>query len=117
MTYELSIRYLSVAREPAWTPAINAYLCREQIVVCAELAGVVTEHIELHAEPRRLVIRGRRQPLETSGDEGPPLQVLALEIDQGVFQREIPLPRAIDPAGVRAQQRDGLLWIYLPLLP
>lgn len=117
MTYELRIRYLSVAREPAWTPAINAYLCQDQIVVCVELAGMEKEQIELHAEPRRLVIRGMRPPLETTGDEGPPLQILALEIDQGIFQREIALPRAIDPAAVRAEQRNGLLWIYLPLLP
>lgn len=116
MTYELRIRYRSVAREQTWTPAINAYQCRDQIIVCVDLAGVDRQQIDLHAEPRRLRICGLRQPLETTGDEGPPLQVIALEIDQGVFQREISLPSEINPAAVRAEQRNGLLWIYLPLV-
>lgn len=115
MAYELRIQYLSVAREQSWTPAINAYQCGEQIVVCVELAGVAREQIELHAKPRRLLLRGVRSPLEPSLEECPPRHVLALEIDQGAFQREIALPQTIDPAGVRAEQRNGLLWIYLPI--
>lgn len=117
ITYELRIQHLSVAREESWTPAINAYRCRDQIVVCVELAGVDGREIEVHAEPRRLLIRGSRKPLETRTEEGPPLQIFALEIDQGVFQREICLPLEIDPDQVRPEQRNGLLWIYLPLVP
>jgi len=116
MTYELRIQYLAATREQSWAPAINAYGCRDRIVVCVELAGVEENRIELQAEPRRLLVRGVRQPLETMVDCGPPLQVVALEIDQGVFRREIPLPLEIDPARVSAEQRNGLLWIHLPLL-
>ena len=116
ITYELRIQHLSVAREESWTPAINAYRCRDEIVVCVELAGVDRREIGLHAEPRRLLIRGSRQPLEMAADECPPLQVFAIEIDQGTFQREIALPLEIDPGGVRAEQRNGLLWIYLPIV-
>ena len=116
MTYELRIHYLTSAREQSWTPAINAYCCRDQIVVCVELAGVDERQIELTAEPRRLHIRGVRQPLERDADCGPPLQVIALEIDQGVFRREIPLPLEIDPNRVQAEQRNGLLWIRLQLV-
>jgi HSP20 family protein len=115
MTYELRIQYRSAAREQSWTPAINAYLCRDRIVVCVELAGVEKEQIELHAEPRRLLLRGARQPLERTLEGGPPLQLFALEIDQGLFQREIPLPLSIEPDAVHAEQRNGLLWVYLPL--
>jgi HSP20 family protein len=106
-----------VGREESWTPAINAYRCREQIIVCVELAGVDKREIEVHAEPRRLFLRGSRQPMETTAEEGPPLQIFAIEIDQGVFQREIALPMEVDPDRVRAEQRNGLLWVYLPLVP
>jgi len=116
MTYELRIRYLSVAQEQTWTPAINAYRCHDQIVVCVELAGVDKKKVDLQAEPRRLRIRGVRQPFDTAPEDCPPLQVFALEIDQGVFQREIALPLEIDPAAVQTEQRNGLLWIYLPLV-
>lgn len=117
ITYELRIQHLTTAREESWTPAINAYCCRDQIVVCVDLAGVDREEIEVQAEPRRMFVRGVRRPLETTADAGPPLQVFAIEIDQGFFQREITLPLEIEPDRVRAEQRNGLLWIYLPLVP
>lgn len=115
MSYELKVQYLSVTREQSWTPAINAYQCRGHIVVCVELAGVDEQQIAIEAESQRLFLRGVRRPLEGCMGEEPPLQVFALEIDQGAFQREIALPLEIDPGGVRAEQRNGLLWIYLPL--
>jgi HSP20 family protein len=115
IAYELRVQYLSVPREQSWTPAMNAYRCHDRILVCLDLAGVSEQDIELIAEPRRLLIRGTRQPLDTHADLGPALQVFALEIDQGVFQREIPLPLTIDPDHVRAEQRNGLLWIHLPI--
>lgn len=117
IVYELRIQHLSAAPEESWTPAVNAYRFRHQIVVCVELAGVDRQAIELHAESRRLLIRGSRPPIELAADEGTPLQVFAIEIDQGFFQREIPLPMEIDPEQVRAEQRNGLLWIYLPIVP
>ena len=116
MIYELRVQYLTSAREQSWTPAVNAYCCRDEIVVCVELAGVDKRQIELQAEPRRLILRGVRQPLEREADCGPPLQVIALEIDQGAFRREFPLPLEIDPNRVQAEQRNGLLWIHLPLI-
>lgn len=116
MAYELRIQYLSVAQEQSWTPAINGYLCRDCIVVCVELAGVDKQQIEVRAEPQRLHLRGLRQPLEENVSCGPLRQVFALEIDQGVFQRTVALPLAINPGAVHAEQRNGLLWISLPLL-
>ena len=100
----------------AWTPAINAFLCQNQMIVCVELAGVARDQIDIRVEPRRLLVRGAREPLECTGEEGPPLQVFALEIDHGLFQREIALPCEVSPDGVRAEQRNGMLWIYLPLI-
>lgn len=117
IAYELRIRYQATGREQSWTPAINAYLCHRHIVVCVELAGVAREQIDLQIESGRLVLRGARQSVDAMGDVGPLLQVMALEIDQGLFYREIPLPRAVNPSAVTAEQRNGLLWIYLPLIP
>lgn len=115
IAYELRIQHLSVTREQSWTPAVNAYRCREQLLICVELAGVDESGIEVIAEPRRVFLRGTREPLESALNCGPALQIFALEIDQGAFQREIALPLPIDPDRVRAEQRNGLLWIHLPL--
>ncbi|HAB18283.1 MAG TPA: Hsp20/alpha crystallin family protein [Verrucomicrobiota bacterium] len=107
--------YASVAAREVWHPAINAYRCRDSIVICADLAGVDRSDINLTVESQRVWLRGRRRPAEPRDPEGPPLQVLAMEIDHGAFERDIVLPVEVDPEQVHAEQRDGLLWILLPL--
>ena len=115
IAYELRIQHHS-SRNESWTPPVNVYRCRDQVIVCVELAGVDRREIAIEAEPRLLRILGSRQPLEEAASECAPLQVFAIEIDQGFFHREIPLPLEIDPQRVVAEQRNGMLWIYLPLL-
>ena len=99
---------------PRWQPRLNAYRCVDRIVICVDLAGIDQSEIDLRAEPLRIVLRGkRRTPLPFAGGEV--LQVLAIEIDDGSWERDLPLPLEILPEDVRAVQQNGLLWIDLPL--
>ena len=41
--------------------------------------------------------------------------VLAMEIDHGAFERQIKLPSTVDRTRVKAEQKNGLLWVHLPL--
>ena len=100
-----------------WQPAINAFRCGEHFIICVELAGVDKNAIEVRAEARRLTLRGARALPEPSCDEAPALQVLALEIDHGRFERVLELPAEVEPDRVTAEHRNGLLWIKLPLRP
>ena len=109
------VHFASFRASKSWSPAINAYCCRDGIVLCVDLAGVDKSDIQLSVESRRVLIRGQRQPPEPGEAAGSPLQVLALEIDCGPFQREVVLPLDVDPERVEAEQRSGLLWISLPL--
>lgn len=116
IAWELTrVRYASAPATAAWHPAINAYRCHDRIVVCVELAGVGRAEIQVQVQPRRVLLRGRRLAPEPCDAEGPALQVLAMEIDHGPFEREIVLPAEVDPEQVQAEQREGLLWIRLPL--
>ena len=45
------------------------------------------------------------------------MTVLAMEIDHGAFEREIELPLSVERERVTAEQRNGILWIHLPLQP
>src|SRR5215510_8223048 len=98
ISYELSRSQFSRFAPRAWAPAINAYRCEQCIRICVDLAGVERSLIDLTVEPRRLVIRGTRELPEPTGDEGCAQQLLAMEIDYA-----------------HAEQRNGLLWISLPL--
>ena len=97
-----------------WRPAVNVYRCTECVVVCVDLAGVDRKGIALEVEPRRLLIRGHRQPPEPESAERKHVHVLVMEIDYGPFEREVLLPSDVAPDRVTAEQRSGLLWVYLP---
>jgi len=101
--------------EGSWHPSINAYRCRKGFLICVELAGVGREQISLVVEPLRVRVRGQRPPPEPTNADGPMLQLLALEIDHGPFEREVVLPAEVAPEKVHAEQVGGILWIHLPL--
>jgi HSP20 family protein len=98
-----------------WRPAINAYRCGERFIICVELAGVDRSAVRVLAEPRRLTIHGKRTPPEPPCNPPQPVQVLEMGIDYGPFERVLELPAEVDPNRVSAEQRDGLLWVDLPL--
>ncbi len=115
VTYELSRSQFSRFAPHAWEPAINAYRCEACIRICVDLAGVERSLIDLIVEPRRVVIRGTRELPEPTHEEGSAVQLMAMEIDYGPFIREVPLPAEVEIDQAHAEQRNGLLWISLPL--
>jgi Molecular chaperone (small heat shock protein) len=115
LSSELSRLQFSQFAPHAWEPAINAYRCKNCIRICVDLAGVDRSLIDLTVEPRRVVIRGTRELPEPTNDEGCAQQLLAMEIDYGPFIREVLLPAEVEIEQTHAEQRNGLLWILLPL--
>ena len=103
ITQELSRSQFCRFAPQAWAPAINAYRCQECIRICVDLAGV----------ERSLI--GTRELPEPSHAEEHTVQLLAMEIDYGPFEREIDLPVEVEIDKAHAEQRNGLLWIALPL--
>src|SRR5215212_8173005 len=90
------VQFTHISHRKIWSPAINAYMCTEAVAICVDLAGVEKTLLDLRVEPRRLLIRGRREPPEPAGAEHKPVQILAMEIDHGNFEREIQLPSDVD---------------------
>ncbi|MEY2497938.1 MAG: hypothetical protein QOD12_1494 [Verrucomicrobiota bacterium] len=115
VTYQVARVQLWRAAAHKWQPAINAFRCKSAVKICVDLAGVEKASIDLMVEPRRVVLRGTRDTPEPVEGEGRAVQMLALEIDFGPFEREIELPAEVDNEGAHAEHENGLLWIYLPL--
>ena len=115
VTSELTRSQFSRIGAHTWQPAINAYRCDKCIRVCVDLAGVERSRIDLTIEPERLILRGVRDVSEPTNAEGRAVQLLAMEIDYGPFEREVRLPALVDIEKVHAEQRNGLLWISLAL--
>jgi HSP20 family protein len=115
VSYQLSRVQFSRVAPAKWQPAINAFRCETAIRICVDLAGIEKSKIDLTVEPRQVIIRGTREVPEPNHGEGRALQLLALEIDYGPFEREVSLPAEVDADRASAEQENGLLWIYLPL--
>ena len=71
--------------------------------------------VELAVRARHVSIHGMREVPEPGDKEGRAVQTIAMEIDYGVFHRDIHLPAEIDVHKVQADQKNGMLWIHLPL--
>ena len=117
VSYQVTRVHYAQCAPQKWQPAINAFRCETAVRICVDLAGVDRSVIDLTVEPQRVIVRGDREAPEPTDDEGRAVQMLALEIDYGPFEREVPLPAPVDVENATAEQRNGLLWIYLPLQP
>jgi HSP20 family protein len=115
VTHQLVGLRFSRSSPNAWRPAINAYRCEHCIRICVDLAGVDRSDIDLSLDGRHLSIRGMRDVPEPSDEEKEAMQMIAMEIDFGPFEREVRLPAEVDIKKIHADQKNGLLWIHLPL--
>lgn len=111
---ELARPHFAATTPAPWQPALNAYRCEQGVRICVDLAGVDRSQIDLTIEGGRLSISGERKVPEPSDAEGRASQMIAMEIDYGPFEREVRLPDDVDLEAVHAEQRNGMLWIFLP---
>ena len=108
--------------ETRWQPAVNVFLCSRCLRICADLAGVDPEEVELSVNDGKLLIRGYRRAPEPSSEpqievaRTKSVRVLAMEIDYGGFAREISLPDDVDLDRVKTHWDNGILWIDIPRL-
>jgi HSP20 family protein len=103
-------------------PAVNVRETADAVTVEAELPGLDAGDVEISVTGDELVLRGSRPQAggKPAGDGEPAGETAAKvvwhrrERGTGNFERRIPLPVAVDPAGVEARLVDGVLSIACP---
>lgn len=115
MTIEegFSGQYIRFRPTEAWRPNINIYETEEAVVICMDVAGMKPEEIQVDVEGDTLVLRGER-PRPMPEPRTSAIGVHLMEIDTGVFCRELDIPSSVDRDKIIANYSDGLLWITLP---
>jgi HSP20 family protein len=93
-----------------WTPTIDIYEDKENVVVKAELAGMKKEDIEVTLHESTLSIAGERKTEKKVDEAG----LYRSERYVGRFQRAVTLPTPVDGAKVKAEYKDGVLTVTLP---
>jgi HSP20 family protein len=90
-------------------PPLNIFRKDADFVLIAELPGVDKSQLDIQVKDRTLRISG------TKGVKFPEKASLhRRERAAGRFDRSVTLPIEVDPAGVKAEYRDGILALYLP---
>ncbi len=101
-----------VTSRGTWRPAVDIFENdSREIVLKAEVPGLKREDIDLTVENNTLTIRGERRREADIADD----RYHRIERQYGPFSRSFTLPATVDATGVRAEYRDGMLTVTLPV--
>ncbi len=95
-----------------WLPVVDIFEnANQEIVLKAELPGIAREDIDVRVENNTLTLRGERKRESEVTQE----QYHRVERSYGAFTRSFSLPSRIDTEKVKAEFKDGVLSITLPV--
>jgi HSP20 family protein len=94
----------------AWTPPVDIYETKENIVVNVEVPGVTKEMFQVEMNDDILTIRGER-PFEKDVDQE---QYHRMERPYGKFRRSFVLGTPVRVDDITATYREGVLEVLLP---
>ncbi len=96
--------------QSTWTPAVDILEKEAEIILKAELPGVILEDVDLQIKDDILTLRGERRFDKETKKEN----YHRIERSYGLFSRSFTLPSIVDQAGIRARFKDGILEVKLP---
>jgi len=95
-----------------WRPPTEVFETEAELVVRAELAGVVDNQLQVIADRGGLTIRGERSMLP----KGDTRLYHESRIDYGPFDVTVRFPFPVDVCAATAEYTDGMLTVRLPRL-
>lgn len=90
-------------------PPINVFQQGHDFVAIVELPGVGKNDLEIQGQENTIRIAGKKS---ISYEDG--VSVHRRERISGDFDRTISVPVQIDPEGIKAEYRDGVLALFIP---
>lgn len=102
--------YCRYSHSASWEPAVNVFEDAGKFYICAELAGLEKDQVNVEVVEQEIRIHGER-PVPIPCDQMSPECILRIEIDSGRFFRAIRLPEQADLNSTAARLDKGYLWI------
>lgn len=93
----------------AWRPPTDVFETAAEVVVKMEVAGVSKDDLKVTFEEECLQIRGRRK----ERFDGKKVAVNQMEVEYGVFERNITIRQAVDIDSIEATYNDGFLIVRI----
>jgi HSP20 family protein len=107
-----AMRSLEGRRAEGWTPAVDVLERDGNLVLLVTLPGMNEKEIELKIEGQVLTIKGERKSQESDG-----YVYHQAESYYGHFSRSFTLPDSTDLENIKADYKNGILSIAVPLKP
>ena len=96
-----------------WVPPVDIHETDHELVVKADVPDVEMKDIDVRMENGTLTIRGERR-FESKTEANKNGGWHRLERSYGTFERVFSLPDTVDPNGVKADYKNGVLTVTLP---
>ena len=93
-----------------WAPPVDILERGNEVVLKVDLPEVSQNEIDIRVEENTLIIQGERRFIKDTSDEN----YIQIERPYGTFRRIFNIPRTIDPEGIKASYKDGVLRVILP---
>ncbi|MCW3000330.1 MAG: Hsp20/alpha crystallin family protein [Solirubrobacterales bacterium] len=93
-----------------WVPAMDLIEMEDHFLLKADLPGMSEADVNIEVEGDTLTISGERKEEHESREGG----FVRLERAAGAFSRSLTLPDGVDPEGVKASFKNGVLEVYIP---
>jgi HSP20 family protein len=101
----------SELEKSAWSPAVEVRERGGNLEVTAELPGLKKDDVKVECTEEGVVIEGEKRQERETNEAG----YHRSERSYGHFYRMIPLPAGADPDKAKAEFRDGLLQLRIPI--
>jgi HSP20 family protein len=96
--------------EEAWLPLVDVSETGDKIAVKAEIPGMEAKDIEISMVGDTLTLKGEKKAEREEKEENYHM----VERSYGSFSRTMKLPATVDPDGVEATYKNGVLTVVLP---
>lgn len=93
-----------------WTPVADITETDKEYLIKAELPEVKKEDIKVTLDDGAITISGERRHEKEQEKENE----IRVERFYGTFSRTFSLPDNIDPKGIQAETKDGVLRVHIP---
>jgi len=90
------------------SPAVDIWESDSEVLLYADLPGVIVDDLVINYEDGKLTLEGRRQPTEYG------MQLGRGEYLTADWRRVFSVPESIDAEGIDAKISDGVLALHLP---
>lgn len=93
-----------------WRPPTDVFETADDVVVKMEVADVRKEDLDVTFDEHCLRIRGRREERFA----GKKVAVSQMEVEYGLFERNISIPQPVDADRIEATYSEGFLLVRIP---